>query len=278
MSGLRVALVQLRATERRSDNALALGEWIEAAVAVGSDLVVLPEACGYRGRFREELVEDEDGETLTAVSELARRHATAVLVGGLWLRSAARERPYNTSVFVSPEGIVAAAYRKAHLFRIASASVTEDQSRYTTPGDGLVAVRFRGFQLGLSICFDLRFPGLYRALARSGCDVLVVPANFARYTGKDHWEVLVRARAIENGCYVLAPAQFGEDETGFLSHGHTLAIDPWGTVLAGAGDGPEFVCVELKRERVAAARAEIDIAASERRDLYATSVTVVDAG
>ncbi|GAA1579220.1 carbon-nitrogen hydrolase family protein [Kribbella sancticallisti] len=272
---MRVAVVQLSSGPDRDANLTHIEGVIERAAAAGAALVLLPEACSYRGELAPDLVEDRNGPTLTRIGAAARRNEVAVLVGGLWLDSGDPARPYNASVFIDPAGKVVAEYNKVHLFRLQSVDVSEDEGSYTTAGDQLVIVEFNGISFGLSICYDLRFPELYRAL--SGADVLCVPSNFSAVTGTAHWEPLLRARAIENLCYVLAPAQEGVSEDGFVTHGHSLAVDPWGRVLADV-DGTEMAIVELDPAVLAEARAALNSPAEVAPHVYSRDVLRVVAG
>jgi len=195
-------------------------------------------------------------------AELARALDTWILLGSLAERSADPQRPYNTSVLLDPSGQVCATYRKRHLFDVSIDNGPSDrESARTTP-----VSRRRGGDAGrgpgggrahrLSICFDLRFPELYREMTAAGAVVLAVPANFTEATGRDHWEVLLRARAIENGAFVVAPAQCGIGG-GVPTHGRSMIVDPWGTVIAQAPDGPGVVVADLEMERVVQVRRQL---------------------
>ncbi|MFC3982977.1 carbon-nitrogen hydrolase family protein [Streptosporangium jomthongense] len=255
---MRVALAQMSSGPDRDANLDRMAATLDRAADAGAELLLLPEACAYRGAPSPGLVEERDGPTLSRLRSAAAARGLAVLVGGMWLASGEEARPYNAAVFVGSTGRIVAEYRKVHLFRLATAEVTEDEGEYTTPGDHLVTVDYRGLSFGLSICYDLRFPELYRSLARSGADVLCVPSNFSALTGAAHWEPLLRARAIENLCYVLAPAQEGVGDDGFAAFGQSMAVDPWGRVLARAEEGTEFVTVDLDPATLGRARAALN--------------------
>ena len=183
-----------------------------------------------------------------AFSEIARRRDCWILAGSLAESSDDPDRPYNTSALIAPSGEIVARYRKIHLFDVAvEAGPADVESARVTPGDELVVADVDGVRLGLTICYDLRFAELYRSLSLLGAEVLTVPANFTERTGRDHWEVLLRARAIENGAYVLAPSQIN-GPPGQPAFGRTMIVDPWGTVVAQAPD------------RVGIVRADIDTA------------------
>lgn len=266
---MKVSLVQLDTRDDRAANLAALRLFVAEAAEAGSELVLLPETCLYRG---DPDLSQVDSLPLRDISELAASYNIAVLAGGAWTDSGDPKRPYNTSVFVDEHGTELAAYHKVHLFRLDHADVTEDEASYTTPGAELVTVSWRGWVFGLSICYDLRFPEQYRALARAGADVLCVPANFSAVTGKSHWAPLLTARAVENLCYVLAPAQCGVAPDGFAAHGHTLAVSPWGELLADAGTSPGVVTVELDRAELDWRRADLRAPAEARPDVYAREV------
>jgi deaminated glutathione amidase len=276
---VRVGLVQLNSGADRTANLSRIAALVKAGAEQGAELLLLPEACTYRGPFRRDAVEDADGPSVTAVRELAASAGVAILVGGIWLESGDPGRPYNASLFVDEAGHLAACYRKIHLFRIDAPGVAEDEARVTTPGSELVLVTWRGWRFGLSVCYDLRFPEMYCALARAGADVLCAPANFSAHTGPFHWQPLAQARAIENLCYVLAPAQCGTGADGFAAHGHSLAIDPWGVVLAGA-EPPEaegLVLAELSRDVLAGRRTALRSPQESKPEVYRSPVVTTSA-
>ena len=210
--------------------------------------MLLPEYLQYRGSddgFRAS-ARPIPGPHTEPFSEVARRHGAWILVGSTAETSADPARPYNTSALIAPDGSVAAVYRKVHLFDVAvEAGPVDTESARVTAGDGLVTADVDGAIVGLSICYDLRFPELYRALALAGAQILTVPSAFTARTGRDHWEVLLRARAIENAAYVLAPSQIG-GPPGQTAYGHSVVIDPWGTVVAQAPDVVGIVRAETR--------------------------------
>ncbi len=269
----RVGLLQLSSGSDRRANLARILRMLGDATAAGVELALLPEACAYRGPFRPDLVEGEDGPTVTAVQSIAARTGMAVLVGGLWMHGPDTRHPYNTSVLVDEGGEVRAAYRKIHLFQIdAGEELREQEADFTTPGDSMVTVEWRGWTLGLSICYDLRFPELYRALVDAGATILCVPANFTLHTGRDHWEPLLRARAIENLAYVLAPAQVGPDPEGGAAYGHSLAVDPWGTVICQAVDEVSLVTADLDPARIVHSRSVLNALSRRRPDVFREGV------
>ncbi len=186
------------------------------------------------------------------------------ILAGTLAESGPAGRPYNTSVLIDPSGTITATYRKIHLFDVELEDGPSDrESDRVTPGDRAVIGDVDGAKVGLTICYDLRFPELYRALAVAGAEILAVPANFLERTGRDHWDVLLRARAIENGAYVIAPAQIG-NAGGVRSHGRSMIIDPWGTVMAQAADEVAIIQAELDLDRVASIRRQIPVLANRR--------------
>jgi predicted amidohydrolase len=189
-------------------------------------------------------------------------------VGSTAETSADPDRPFNSSALIAPDGSVAAVYRKLHLFDVAVDDGPSDtESARVTAGHRLVTADVDGVTIGLTICYDLRFPELYRALALAGAQVLTVPANFTKRTGRDHWAVLLRARSIENGAYVLAPAQIG-GPPGQPAYGHSMIVDPWGTVIAQAPDAVGIIRADIETDRVAAVRRQIPVLANRRPEAY----------
>jgi predicted amidohydrolase len=269
-----VALVQLAATDDVAANIRTAAALADEAAAGGARLVALPEYLQYRGpddgfRASARPIPGDHTEPFAAV---ARRHAAWILVGSVAETSDDPGRPYNTSILIAPDGSVAATYRKIHLFDVAvDAGPVDTESARVTAGDRLVTADVEGAVLGLTICYDLRFPELYRALALAGAQVLTVPANFTERTGRDHWEVLLRARAIENGAYVLAPSQvFGPP--GQPAFGRSMIVDPWGTVVAQAPDAVSIVRADLDLDRVAAVRRQIPALVNRRPETYSSGL------
>ncbi len=267
---LPIALVQLDATGDVAANIARAADLAAESAAGGARLVALPEYLQYRGAdegYRAS-ARPIPGEHTAPFMAVAQRYGAWVLVGSLAEASADPARPYNTSVLVRPDGTIAATYRKIHLFDVAvDAGPVDAESARVTPGDRCVVADVDGIAFGLSICYDIRFPELYRTLALAGAEVLTVPANFTERTGRDHWEVLLRARAIENGAWVIAPSQIG-GPPGYPAFGRSMVIDPWGTVVAQAPDAVSIVRAELDIDRVAAVRRQIPALANRRPDTY----------
>jgi predicted amidohydrolase len=250
---MRAAAVQLNGTEDRDSNLRTADRLVRAAAADGAELVALPERLNVRGSHELYAREAEtlDGPTVSWARGLARELGIDLVAGSIAERREGREKLSNTSVHVGPDGEVKAVYRKIHLFDVTVGDIEYLESASDEAGDEIVVSEAAdGTPIGLTVCYDLRFPEVFRILAVNGARVITVPANFTRITGEAHWEVLLRARAIENQVFVLAPAQFGihpgdQGET----YGHSLIVDPWGVVLAEAPDEECFVAADLDFER-----------------------------
>lgn len=258
---MRIAALQTVASpsvERNLDTARRL---IAEAAQEGAQLVALPEYFCFMGqRDSDKLALAEtpgDGPIQQMLAEAARQHGVWVIGGTLPLRTGSPDRVFNACCVYSPEGQLAARYDKIHLFRYDNGRESFDEGRVLQAGTTPVACDVGGLRLGLSICYDLRFPELYRRLMHPPCDLIAVPAAFTHTTGRAHWEVLLRARAIENQCYVIAPAQGGLHENGRRTFGHSLIVDPWGEVQALQEVGEGVVMAELDVERIAVVRAQL---------------------
>ena len=265
MTKLPVAVIQLDAGTDPEANVREAVRLADRAAADGAHLVALPEYLQYRGSddgYRAS-ARPIPGPFSAAFAAVARARKAWILAGSL-AESGPEGKPFNTSILLDPEGRIAAAYRKVHLFDVALEHGPADrESDRVTPGDRAVVVDVDGVKVGLSICYDLRFPELYRALAGAGAEILAVPANFLERTGRDHWEVLLRARAIENAAYVVAPAQVG-GSPGLPAHGRSMIVDPWGTIVAQAADEVTIIRATLDLDRVASIRRQIPVLANLR--------------
>ena len=260
LSEFLVAAAQMTSTGDRARNLEVAIRLVEEAAERGANLVGLPENFSFMGRDEERIAGAEtlEGPTVSALREVARRRRVYVLAGSIAEKVDDPGKTANTSVLVADDGAIAGHYRKIHLFDVS----IPDGARYAesetvAPGDRAVVVPTALGRVGLTVCYDLRFPELYRRLADEGADLMCIPAAFTLYTGKDHWEVLVRARAIENLAYVLAPAQVGRHSANRVTFGNAMVVDPWGVVLARCPDG-EGVCVApVSDARLAQVRREI---------------------
>lgn len=269
MPALRIALVQLEARDDVAANVAHAADLARQA-ATGSDLVVLPEYVGFRGSadgFRAS-ARPVPGPTTEPFAAVARETGCWVLAGSHAEASGDPERPYNTAVLFDRSGALVATYRKIHLFDVSVDDGPADvESARVTPGDRAKVASLEGVGVGLSICYDLRFPELYRALAQAGAAILAVPAVFTARTGRDHWEPLLRARAIENGAWVLAAGGCGAGGPGAIpAWGHSMVVDPWGRVIAEAGDDETILRAELDLQLVSGARRQIPVLANVRPD------------
>lgn len=267
------AAVQMRSTSDAEANWRQARELVERAAGHGARLVATPENTNFLGPHGEKVrrAEPLDGPTVGRFAELAARLGIHLLLGSFNERAeegAAAGRCFNTSVLLGPDGAILATYRKIHLFDVAvPGGVTFRESETVVPGEAVVTVDTPLGRLGLSICYDLRFGELYRRLAADGATLLTVPSAFTLATGKDHWEPLLRARAIETQCWLVAPAQVGShDDDGLKeSYGHAAIVDPWGVVVADAGAaGPGLALAEIDPDRVAAVRRAIPVADHRR--------------
>jgi predicted amidohydrolase len=248
---LGTAAVQLSSQADVAQNLATCRTLVNEAAGAGAELVLLPENFAYfgddRGRARlAERLGDLSAPIQGALGAMARESGVTVVGGGFPELGPDPDRPYNTAVVVSPAGQLIASYRKVHLFDVTTPDGTEyTESRATTPGSELVVVNVGAADVGLSVCYDLRFPELYRALLDRGAQVILLPAAFTLATGKDHWHVLLRARAIESQCWVVAAAQWGTHPGGRTTYGHSLIVDPWGTIVAECSDRVGLVVAEL---------------------------------
>jgi deaminated glutathione amidase len=250
---MRAAAVQLQATTETEENLASAERLVRAAVADGAELVVLPERLDIRGAGSDYLAGAEplDGRPVEWARGLARELGIDLVAGSVAERREGHERVSNTSVHVGPDGEVRAAYRKIHMFDVEVGGTLYRESEHSEPADEVVlSETANGVPLGLTICYDLRFPELYRILALRGARIVTVPANFTRVTGEAHWEVLVRARAIENQVFVIAPGQGTRPGPEGDSYGNSMIVDPWGEILARApGDGEHALVADLDLAR-----------------------------
>jgi predicted amidohydrolase len=263
---MRVALCQVNSREDRAANLAVAREQLERAAAAGADLAVLPEYVDYLGPTSgEPKPEPVDGEFAAVFARAARELRMWVVAGSFHETGPDDDHTYNTCLVFDRAGELAATYRKIHLFDIDIPDrVSYQESRTVAPGTDVVTVELDGVAVGLSICYDLRFPELYRRLAIAGARVLLVPAAFTAHTGRDHWEVLLRARAIENQCYLVAAGQIGDHEPGQRCYGRSMVIDPWGTVIAQAPDVVGVTIADLDLARVDVIRRDVPSLANRR--------------
>jgi predicted amidohydrolase len=250
---VRVAAVQLQSTEDMDRNLQDADRLTRAAAADGAELVVLPERLDIRGSAADYAARAEplDGRPVSWARETARELGIDIVAGSVAERRVGHDRVANTSVHVGPDGELKAVYRKIHMFDVEVGGVAYRESEHSEPADEIVVSEIAtGLGLGLTICYDLRFPELYRILALRGARIVTIPAAFTRVTGQAHWEILLRARAIENQVFVIAPGQGRLPGPDRDSYGNSMIVDPWGEVLARAGgEGACFVAADLDLAR-----------------------------
>jgi predicted amidohydrolase len=274
---MRVAAVQLNSTPDFDRNLERADRFTRAAAADGAQLVVLPEkwsALG-RGTALQAGAQPLDGPAIAWARAAARELGIDLVAGSISERGDVDERLRNTSVHVGPDGEIQAAYRKVHMFDVVVEGTVYRESEHEEAGEELVVSQTAGgVELGLSICYDVRFPELYRIMALRGARVFTVPAAFTVPTTRDHWEVLLRARAIEDQAFVVAANQIGEHERGLRSGGRSMIVDPWGIVLAGAADGEGHIVADLDLDAQARIRRELPALANRRPTAYSWPVEV----
>jgi predicted amidohydrolase len=271
---MRAAAVQLNSTADVGRNLDVAERLVRAAAADGAQLVVLPEKWNVLGDG-EDLragAEPLDGPTIEAARSWARQLGIQLVAGSIAERVEGQDKLANTSVLIGADGEVEAVYRKIHMFDVDVGGVAYRESEHEQGGEEIVTAALHGalegLTLGMTVCYDLRFPELYRILAVRGARVITVPSAFTMHTGKDHWEVLLRARAIEDQAFVIAPNQIGEAPPHYHSYGRSMILDPWGVVLAQAPDEECFIAADLDvalQERV---RATLPSLANRRPDAY----------
>jgi predicted amidohydrolase len=262
MTRVVAGVVQMTSTADVEANLATAERLVADAAGRGATFVGLPENFAFLRSEGQPVPAPQaiEGPWVGRMGEIARRHRITLLLGSLpeAMGVEGDRRVHNTSVLLGPDGAVLATYRKIHLFDIDLPGLEHlKESRSVAPGDGPVVVDAGFALLGLTVCYDLRFPELYRELAFRGARVLTVPSAFTERTGKDHWEVLLRARAVENLAYVFAPAQVGVHGKGRASHGHAMIVDPWGSIVAQVADGEGIAVAELDFDRLERLRREL---------------------
>jgi deaminated glutathione amidase len=266
---LRVAAVQLNSTAQKERNLEVAEILVRGAAAEGAELIALPEKWNLLGPG-EELVagaEPLDGPSLTTVRGWARELGVHLLAGSIAERRDG-EKASNTSVLIGPDGVDIAVYRKIHMFDVDVGGVAYRESEFEDAGAEIVTAQVGDLTAGLTVCYDLRFPELYRILAVRGAQLITIPSAFTLLTGRDHWEVLVRARAIENQVFIIAPNQVGETPPHYSSYGRSTIVDPWGVVLAMAPDEEYFIVADLDLAAQERIRQTLPSLANRRPDAY----------
>ncbi|KQY97409.1 amidohydrolase [Pseudolabrys sp. Root1462] len=260
-STFKAGLIQMRTGVTPAANIDAAARLIAEAKAAGADYVQTPEMTNImevkRDRLFETIREEESDPSLAAFRELAKKHGLFVHVGSLAIKLLP-DRAANRGFLIDPQGEIVARYDKIHMFDVDLANgESYRESRTYRPGEIAVTADLPWGRLGMTICYDLRFPALYRALAEAGATLLAIPSAFTRQTGEAHWNVLMRARAIETGCFVIAAAQGGKHENGRETFGHSIVVDPWGRVLAEGGTEPGLIMAEIDPALITEARSRV---------------------
>lgn len=257
---LQVAIAQFNSRDDKERNIRTALEMIHRAAATGARLVVLPEVWTYLGESEGigPAAEPVPGSLTDLLAECARRYGIYLHAGSFYEREAGEPKVFNTTVVFAPDGEIIAQYRKIHLFDVVLDGVASYQeSASVKAGEEIVTFDLDGITIGLAICYDLRFPELFRILALRGAEVILLPATFTMTTGQDHWELLVRARAVENGVFMVAANQEGHDATGKWVYGRSMIVDPWGVTLAVAPDTDTVISATLDRSQLRKVRRQI---------------------
>ena len=259
--GFKAALLQTTSSNEMNENIGTVSQLIRDAAAVGADFIMTPEAVGLMERRTravfEKTFEEKGDPGLAAFRELAAELGVWLLLGSLAIKIS-DDKLANRSFLINAQGEIAARYDKIHMFDVDLPNgESYRESKNYRPGDRAVVADTPWGCLGMSVCYDLRFPKLYRDLAQAGARMLTVPAAFTRTTGQAHWHTLLQARAIETGCFVFAPAQCGTHADGRETYGHSLVVAPWGEILADGGDAPGVVLAEIEMSRIDAARGAV---------------------
>lgn len=267
---MRAAAVQLNSNGDKDRNLAAAERLVRAAAADGAEFIALPEKWNLLAGGRELVAGAEplDGPSLNAAREWARDLGIHLLAGSISERGGEGEKASNTSVLIGPDGDDLAVYRKIHMFDVDAGGVSYRESEFERPGSEPVTAPLGDLTAGLTVCYDLRFPELFRILALRGARLIAVPSAFTSATGRDHWEVLLRARAIENQLFVIAPNQWGEAPPHHSSFGRSAIVDPWGVLLATAPDGEGFVAADLDFAAQNRVRESLPSLANRRPDAY----------
>lgn len=274
MPVIKVALVQMDSQNDKQENLKKAEKYIREAVNQGATFITLPEYFNFIGTEEEEAANAEfipDGETVKLLQGLSKELQVWIHGGSILEKVAGQQKYYNTTPLINPQGELVGIYRKIHLYDVDIEDGPKFLESNTKQFGRVINVFDTDFgKVGLSICYDIRFPELFRIQALKGADILVVPAEFTLFTGRDHWEVLLRARAIENQAYVIAPGQIG-NKPAFQSYGRSLVVDPWGTVIATASDKEGVVVCEIDLNYVNEVRTQVPSLKNRRPEVYSLS-------
>ena len=254
MTKLKIAAVQMSSGQNKEKNLQQAEKLITKAAKGGAKLIVLPEVFNFRGKLSDAAgaAETIPGHSTNFINGLAKKFKVWILIGSLMEKDTVRAyhgKPFNTSILINPQGKIIAKYRKIHLFDIRLKGKEILESKRNQAGKNPKLVKAGNAKLGLSVCYDLRFPELYRLYSKAGAEILCIPSSFTKPTGEAHWHTLIKARAIENLAYVIAPNQAGVGSGGIKTYGHSLIVDPWGKVLAeGPASGEAVIFADIDLE------------------------------
>ena len=272
MRKYKVGVLQINTQENIEDNLKKITQMVEEAAKNGANLVTLPENMNQITNNKEMIKEEViPGRTINLMSDLAKKHKIWIHCGSIKEHNP-EGKPFNTTVVLNPEGEIAGKYRKLHLFDVElKDGGSFKESDKNSKGSKVVNIDTEMGNMGLSICYDIRFPELYRLMTLNGAEVIFVPANFTYPTGKAHWSILMRARAIENGTYVVATGQVGQ-KPNVVAYGHSMIVDPWGNILAEGQEGEEIIYGEIDLDNIPKIREQIPSLSNRRADVYNLSV------
>jgi deaminated glutathione amidase len=265
---MKIACIQLNSGENIDVNIARVKHWVKKAAEQGASLIATPENTFYMDNpaiKQKMFYTQEEHAGVKAAAELARQHKVWLLIGSAGIKIDDSGKTHNRSLLFDDSGKLVAQYDKIHLFDVeVGDGQTYRESAKVIPGSQAVMVATPHGKIGMTVCYDLRFPNLYRALAKAGAEILAVPSAFTQVTGEAHWHVLLRSRAIENGCYVIAPAQCGTHPGNRKTYGHSLIVDPWGEVLADGGTEEGFIVAEIDFEKVRKTRTNLPSLSHDR--------------
>ena len=251
---MKTALIQINSTSNKNKNLNKVQEFIKEAVLKKAKFILLPEVFNFQGKIKnkKDVFESTKGKTIKFCSDICKKYNIFLLAGSIYEKSINnKNKGYNTSIIISPKGNIISKYRKINLFAAKVDNKIIKESDVFLPGQTLEKTKIDKFKIGLTICYDLRFPELYRRYLKKGVNVFCVPSAFTQTTGKAHWHTLLKARAIENLSYVLAPNQVGKNSKNISLYGHSLVIDPWGEIIAEAsGNKEEIIYAKLREELI----------------------------
>lgn len=264
MESIIAAAIQLTSSSKKEENYKKVDHFVRKAIEHRARLIVLPEHWDWLGRSeqKQEVAEPIEGPSIQFIQRLATTYQCWIVAGSI-TEANGKKPPFNAGMVVYPDGSLGKTYRKIHLFD-AKVQKGHKESEHVSAGSEIVVENLGWGTLGYSICYDVRFPELYRELTRQGATLLVIPSNFTAYTGAPHWEVLVRARAIENQCFVIAADQTGLTGAGWEAHGHSMIVDPWGEILVMAGQEEGIITAELKLIQLSEVRGKMPVQAHRK--------------